>query len=396
MSVSERDLIWTEWIRSERPKIFQDLLALEDKWQLQLDVRTESERLRAKWVMWLLTSTDRELRDVATRALYWFGRGDPAALFEESLSSLQINDPYVPERMFAASYGISMACHVNTEDQTFLSEILPTYARNIYVSIFAENAPFSTTHFLIREYGSRILEMTSIHCPDLFKTEEIKRSKPPFQEGGLRDWGKSENAIEIRFGEDSPFRMDDFENYTLGSLVPGRKKYDFNHKEYQKVRSQLLWRVEQLGWSSEQFKKIESSIERESNFPWNRVESDASRIERYGQKYLWIAFFEMSGLLHDLGKIDRPNERDWNWFLDIDPSFPEESEESPDVCLINANFLGDPNMPMEEWILHGALPDLSPYFRIAEIRKEVGPWVILDGYIARENQSRGRSTVCCG
>ncbi|MEG4518941.1 hypothetical protein [Microcoleus sp. AT9b-C5] len=388
MSVSERDIVWTEWIRETRSERFNDLLAIEGRWKQQLDFWTTSERLRAKWVMWLLTSTDRELRDVATRALYWFGRGNPAALFEESLIALAINDLYVPERMLAASYGVAMAQHADLGDQTFVTETLPTYARSIYDSMFAESASFSTTHSLMREYGSRIIEMASLHHSELFTSEEIQRSKPPFKEGGLRDWGESEASKERRYGADSPFRMD-FENYTLGRLVPRRSNYDFNNEEYQKVRAQILWRIEQLGWSSEKFKDIESSIENGND--WNRTGSDTQKIERYGKKYSWIAFYEMTGLLHDLGKIERRNERDWNWDLDIDPSFPEQS---PEACLIQADFLGDPDMEMKEWIVNGSLPDVEPYLQIAEIQNEVGPWVMLDGYIVQENETLGRNIFC--
>jgi len=53
--------------------------------------------------MWNLTSTLQELRDQATRALYWFGRGDPGALFDLNIRALTINDLYVPERLLAAS-----------------------------------------------------------------------------------------------------------------------------------------------------------------------------------------------------------------------------------------------------------------------------------------------------
>ncbi len=59
--------------------------------------------------MWLLTSTGRHVRDDATRALYWFGRLQPKALFDLTIESLEINDPYVAERMLACTYGIAMA-----------------------------------------------------------------------------------------------------------------------------------------------------------------------------------------------------------------------------------------------------------------------------------------------
>jgi hypothetical protein len=382
MTVSKRDLIWTEWVRETRVERFSDLLALEEKWKQKLDKRTPSDRLRAKWVMWFLTSTDRELRDVATRALYWFGRGNPTALFEETLTALSIDDPYVPERMLAASYGVAMAKHVDLGDRSFVTENLPKYARSIYDSMFAVDAPFGTTHCLMREYASRILEMVSFHNSQLFSSEEIQRSKSPFQDGGLREWGESEASYDSA----SPFGLD-FENYTLGHLVPNRNNYDFQNEEYLKVKSQILWRIEQLGWSGELFKDIERSIVEKQH--WGRMDNDAKKIDRYGKKYSWIAFFEMSGLLCDLGKIERSDERDWN--LDIDPSFPAQL---PKTLIIHEDFLGNSDIPMGEWIVNEPPPDVNPYLRLTDIQGETGSWIMLDGYIAQENKAIGRNMFC--
>ena len=80
MTNADRDLRWTEWLRGG----YQDnpnMNELGAMWREHMVARTPPERLRAKWFMWLLTTTSHEFRDKATRALYWFGRGDPAALF---------------------------------------------------------------------------------------------------------------------------------------------------------------------------------------------------------------------------------------------------------------------------------------------------------------------------
>lgn len=389
LSVSERDIIWTEWIRETRSERFNDLLAMEDRWKQQLNLRTQSDRLRAKWTMWHLTSTDRELRDVATRALYWFGRGNPKMLFDNTLTSLAINDPYVSERMLAASYGVAMAKHVDLDDQIFVNEILVDYARSIYDSMFSEEAIFSSTHLLTRDYGRRIVELASLYSPNLFSSEEIQKSQPPYKNRVLNDWGESDLSNEKNHSKDSPFRGMDFENYTIGSLVPSRSNYDFKHEEYRKVKAQILWRIEQLGWSSEKFKKIEDLIDNEHH--WGRTEGNAKKTERYGKKYSWIAFFEMSGLLRDLEKISGENERDWNWDLDIDPSFPEQDSQP---LLIEANFLGNPDMGLQEWIMNGSLPNVNPYLRLPEISNEDGSWVMLDGYISQEDKKLERSIFC--
>lgn len=281
MTVSQRDLSWTEWIRGTRRERFNDILAIELKLKKDLAIRTPSDGLQAKWVMWFLTSTDRELRDIATRTLYWFGRGDPITLFKECLRSLDINDPYVSERMLAASYGVVMARHIDIGNQTFVGVILPEFIRKLYNSMFAEGAPFSTTHSLMREYATRIIEIGLLHNPEILSFEEIHRSKPPFTDGGCREWGESKTSKDELHGLDSPFHMD-FENYTLGRLVPDRRNYDYRHEEYQKIRSQILWRVEQLGWSLELFKDVDSSIANEHFYP--RIGSDAKKIERYGEK----------------------------------------------------------------------------------------------------------------
>jgi hypothetical protein len=386
LSVAERDLSWSEWIRDTRSERFNELLSMELRWKGDTATRTLPDCLRAKWVIWLLTSTDHELRDVATRALYWFGRGDPAALFKETLRSLEINDPYVPERMLAASYGVAMARHVDIGDHAFESTALPDYARNLYNSLFAKGAPFGTTHILLREFATRTIELAVLHNPNLFTNEQIERSKPPFSDGGLRDWGLCEKLKERRLGHDSPFRMD-FENYTLGRLVPGRGNYDYKHKEYQKVRGQVLWRVEQLGWSSELFSEIDSSIA--SGQHWSRTASDKHKTDRYGKKYSWIAYFEMSGLLHDQGVLEDWRERTSS--VDIDPSFPERVTKGH---IVESDILGAPEMEMKEWIKNGPLPNIFPYLRMERVLEKEGPWIALDGFITQQDEKRGRRSFC--
>lgn len=94
----------------------------------------------------------------------------------------------------------------------------------------------------------------------------------------------------------------DFENYTPGSLVQNRRNYDYEYEDFQKVRAQVLWRIEQLGWSSELFKDVDTSIANERH--WTRSGNGRTKTDIYGKKYSWIAYFEMEGFLHDQGLLE--------------------------------------------------------------------------------------------
>jgi hypothetical protein len=389
MEVAARDLCWTEWIRRNLERSLDDLRNLERRWHHELTVRTPSDLLRARWVMWMLTSTTKELRANATRTLYWFGRGAPAALFELTFEALRINDPYIAERMLAACYGVAMARHIEFADNNVAKIVLPHYARQVYELIFKENAPCSTTHILTREYARRLLELALVHHRKLFTKTEVKRIRPPYKDGGQREWKESETKRD-KFGErKSPFHMD-FENYTLGRLVPDRANYNFEHPEYQRIRAQVLWRIEQLGWTDALFNNIEQQIMQAANHPHGLSDDEKKKTDRYGKKYSWIAFYEMTGLLHDQGKLAR--EMDGRtWEVDIDPSFPVPL---PKERLIADNFLGESKATAQEWIVNGNVPDIVPYLHMPKVHDLPGPWVALNGFFTQEDAKRGRRIFC--
>lgn len=388
--VADRDFSWTEWIRATRGERLGDILELEHRWKSNLFDRGGSDRLRLKWLMWHLTSSDRELRDVATRAAYWYGRGTPSALFEETLRSLEINDPYVPERMLAASYGVAMAHRGEFEIESFTSGDLAVFGRKVYEAIFSEEAPCSTTHILLREYAARIIELAQIHNAALFSENELARSTRPFMMSDLSKWGLKEKPE--RDGENdhppSPFRMD-FENYTIGKLVPDRGNYDFEHVGYKQTRARILWRIDQLGWFAENFDEIDYRIANDQSSA--RYSKNSEKTDRYGKKYSWIAYFEMAGLLHDLGIIDRSYDSERTSDVDIDPSFPERVVKNK---LFNDDLLGSPELDTSAWIANGGQPNLAPILRVQRIGDHEGAWVALDGFVVQEDEIRGRRSFC--
>lgn len=144
--------------------------------------------------------------------------------------------------------------------------------------------------------------------------------------------------------------------------------------------------MQQLGWTAEKFQKIDRMIESE-RYRYSRVVDEHGKVDRYGKKYSWIAYFELGGWLRDQGLLSETEDYGRTWDVDIDPSFPSQT---PEHRLVSADLLGDTGLSLTEWIKKGPTPNLRPYFRQAAILGESGPWVALDGFVGQQDESRGR------
>ena len=380
MSMSERDLRWSEWVRRHSQDILADLQQLVDAWRHNQQ-RDERDRLLVGWVKWLLTSAVLELRDLATMALYWFGRGDPNALFDITLESLSLNDKYIPERILAASYGVAMAYWADPSCANVRQRI-PQLAHGLYERMFAPDAKYSTAHALMQDYALCIIELALRVDPLTLDGEQLARIRRPLKQ--VESPFAAANAVtDLEFEDvDRAFRMD-FENYTLGSLVEGRGNYDFSHKEYSDIRRQVRWRVGNLGFSNEKFAVLDGLID---NASWHSRGSRA-KVERYGKKYSWIAFFEMygvrlsEGLLPDWYEHDRPSDSD------IDPSFPTPPRDwVPEMD----NPLDRGPEDVVDWVSTGPMPEYENILRLEEIDGQPGPWLLLDGFIEQGQEGDDR------
>ena len=371
MPMSARDLRWSEWVRRHAQDILADLQLLVDDWRSN-QRRDKRDQLLVGWVKWLLTSTVLELRDMATMAVYWFGRGDPKALFDITLESLSLNDSYIPERMLAASYGVAMAYWADPNGAN-VRQAIPQLAHGLYERMFAPDAQYSTAHALMQDYALGIIELALRMEPRTLNEEQIAHTRRPLKQ--VESPFAAANAVTDLEFEDvaRAFHMD-FENYTLGWLVEGRANYDYDHKEYSDIRRQVRWRVGNLGFSNEKFAEVDRLID---NASWHS-RGPVGKVERYGKKYSWIAFFEMygvrlsKGLLPDWDEHDRPSESD------IDPSFPTPPR---DWVPESDNPLNRGPEDVVEWVSSGPTPDYQSILKLEEIDGVLGPWLLLDGFI---------------
>ncbi len=389
LTIPDRDVSWSELVRQNARDLLVQITKFEKTFRESgatsglVDIRYY---LVARYLALLLTSTHRLLRDTTTRALYWYGRRYPKRLFDMTIESLTFNDPYVPERMLAASYGVAMAFHFDADKAQFRSTELPEYAHKIYATMFAKESPHSTTHVLMRDYARRVIDIAVTHHPNLLDKVELLRTRPPYKDGGIRIWGTSDDRDEEKYRDGNAPLMMDFENYTVGHLVPDRGNYDFNHPEYKSVLSNIFWRIYDLGYSLETFGEIDKLI---AAGRWDRHEDNKGRIDRYGKKYSWIAWYELYGFREDNGLVQEQHPQYWGRpsDVDVDPSFPEEPA---NLKVVTADILGDRKQSLKSWIERGKLPNLLPFLVRDEVHSEKGPWVLIDGFVNQEEEASKR------
>jgi len=377
-SVADRDLSWSEHIRSQSAAVINGLKKHLESTKSGTAMDVELLRLRIIFCSWHLTSTVIELRDCATELLYHLGRQDPESIFNLVIELINVNDPYVSERLLAASYAITTVLI----DSTNHREVILSFARKLYSEMFNVGAPSATTHLLAREYASCVLKLVAFHHSEGILDLDPSSFSHPFPEMNKRLSRVPEKEKLEYSRSNSPLRMD-FENYTIGRLIKNRSNYDFSHKEYREARSTIVCRINDLGWTHERFESTERMIESDR---YNHSRSSRSSVERYGKKYSWIAYYELAGLFSDQNKLDLSEGERFS--SDIDPFFPDQAAQSK---LDSHEFLASDSIATKDWILDQNLPNLA---EILEINKNGNNWILLDGFFSESSKSLDRDFFC--
>lgn len=368
----DRDLFWSEFLR----RTYRDSAVFRlIEWIDATEGRSRDGPVVDNCVTLLsliLTTTRRGLRDGATRALYLLGLERPRSLFDHTVRSLDFDDPYVPERMLAASYGVAMSMWADPGGDGVRSA-LPAFARELAKRMFLPRGQNRTAHVLMQDYALGIIELARRVAPRCvpkgqlgYLSRPLRAIRSPFPSPGSIDEAEAKAA--------EPAIHMDFENYTLGGLVPERGNYDFQHEGYRAVRKQVLWRIGDLGYSEERFRAADIEIVRAGE---RRPELDPSRVDRYGKKYSWIAFFEMYGVRLDEGLLDEERTERLS-DVDIDPSFPPEPRTwIPPLSGVLDTSPSDPR----GWLTCGATPDYEALLHPRDVDGAPGPWVLLEGWL---------------
>ena len=288
---------------------------------------------------WTLTSSNRSLRDRATKALIALLTGRFRTLHKILKQFADVNDPYVAERLHAVAYGVAMRSHD--------VEKVGNVAQWVYDNIFADGKP--PVHILLRDYARGVVERalylgakinvdrnlieppyTSVF-PHIPTEEEIKKYRVDPNRGSYDsrqiEWSQRKiksSIFEFEFGRKVigtdfssdwlSLRLNESQHqYIKGDQPPPR----FDLKQIQRY---VFKRVFDLGWTLERFGKFDRC--------YTGYDSIMGRItERIGKKYQWIAYHEITAYISDhfqyLDEYDEIDKYEGAWqgnFRDIDPS----------------------------------------------------------------------------
>ena len=149
-SMPDRDEWWSTYLHDA----YQTNSAVDRlvDWALGLDSNADLEEmtidLSATTLAWMLTTSNRFLRDRATKALVSLltDRLDAMARLIERFSD--VDDLYVTERVYAAAYGAAMRSY----DATAVGVL----ALTVYERVFASGTP--PAHILLRDYARGVIE----------------------------------------------------------------------------------------------------------------------------------------------------------------------------------------------------------------------------------------------
>ena len=376
LALPNRDLSWTEYIRSpyrNGKRIDQLIKGLEN--HSKTGGNKEKLYLGAHVAMWCLASVSHQQRYEASKALYWYGRTYPVEFLEVVRLGAEINDPYIPERLYGVAYGVALAMQDLDNSNPLISDYLIPLARLVYEKFFCRDN-ITSCHYLSRIYCRGIVELASMYGT-VFSAEEITcifSPIPKISKDNIEEWEEQE-------GSDHVIRMD-FSNYQLGHLITHGGSYS-NPPLKKKSRWFLHQRIHELGWNEEQFEAIDNNINSDN---WSR-HNDDSKVDRYGKKYSWIAYYELAGILDDVGLL----QNEWDEYRpiasDIDPSFPEKDSS---IELLKDNFLGDNSINTKEWIETDIPIELDSLLYGKLLEKEEHTFICMYGYFCSQNSEIGR------
>ncbi len=176
-------------------------------------VETDVVDLAAICLAWMLTTSNRFLRDRATKALVALLTGRVEFMQRLVERFADIDDAYAAERIYAVAYGVVM----RSNDAVGVERL----ARRTYSLVFADGTP--PAHILLRDYARGVIERAVYLRPELEADLNLELIRPPYTSTwpGIPDEDAVQELERWMFGADSDEERNDNEWLSIKFSVTG-------------------------------------------------------------------------------------------------------------------------------------------------------------------------------
>ena len=292
-SVSKRDYLWTIFINgktTDDDRIAQ-LIEIYNKGEV-LEV-SDKEQIRLLLILfsWVLTSSNRWLRDTTSKAMIEILKNHFE--YTEYLLNLfsDVNDPYIIQRLYGIAFG---ACvKRNSENK----EIFKSLVEFVFKDIFDKDMVYPD--ILLRDYARLIIERYLVEYPDEEKDYEIEKIKPSYKSMPIpdiedqkyqdKDFKKGLFFIQHSMQFEGIGMYGDFGRYVFQSALR-----NFEVDDYKIFNYAMYYIINELGYKGDLFDDYDSFVGRFS-YDRHRV----LKTERIGKKYQWITMYNILARISD-------------------------------------------------------------------------------------------------
>ena len=329
--LSERDYYWTKYIN----EIFYDesnrLMQLVKMYSSGQSIQMSKEQARQLLILcgWLLSSSNRMLRDYTSEAMIEILRNEFDLCIVILKAFEKVNDPYIIERLYGVVFGA--CCKRRRKGNT----VYIALAEYVYSTIFDQE--FIYPDILLRDYARLIIERFLWENPDYNGCIVHEKIIPPYKsfpieqidedyinkkyDGGLRQ-------IKSSMSFEGHGMYGDFGRYVFQSAL---KYFDVDEDEMYKQAMSFI--INDLGYTNELDK---------GNNHWGYDRSETKKVERIGKKYQWIAMHNILARVSDQCDIDTDYsetpkfEGPWEPFVrDFDPTLNFKLTKSDEIPIFD-------------------------------------------------------------
>lgn len=337
-SLPKRDQMWTTSINNFSKGSEYRIVQLLEMYNRGEGIKTsdkEEARLLLTLMSWLLTSSNRWLRDITSKAMIEIFKNhfDLCEVILEKFKD--VNDPYVIQRLFGIVWGVCMKRESEYKD---IFKSLVTY---VYENIFGAEQVYAD--ILLRDYARLIVERYMYEYPEEHNFS-IDKIMPPYKSAPILkvpDYGYLENNNKesgerdlinsMRFNFSNWYG--DFGRYIFQSAL---NDFEVNQREVFNYAIHYIFDV--LGYSNQLCGEYDNGIA-----GYDAIYNNTTKIERIGKKYQWIAMYNILARISDncMMKNGKKYRGPWEPYVrDFDPSLNENfifSEELPKFDVFEKN-----------------------------------------------------------